>query len=124
MTAIGQAIVSTSPKLDVAPGIVLWPGLLSGSEQHALVDDVFARVATAPFYRPTMPKSGKSFSVEETNFGPLGWVSDISGYRYQPPPPVTAKNWAAIPARLLTLWHDTTGYPAQPECCLVNLYRN
>ncbi len=69
-----------------------------------------------------MPGSGKPFSVEETNFGPLGWVSDRSGYRYQPRHPVTAKPWPDIPGLLTALWREIAGNPTA-ECCLVNLYR-
>jgi DNA oxidative demethylase len=110
-------------RLDIAPGIVLWPEALSRDEQHALVRDVFARAEEAPFYRPVMPKSGKPFSVEETNFGSLGWVSDVSGYRYEKVHPETHAPWPSIPDMLLELWKMATDYPAPPECCLANLYR-
>ena len=41
-------------------------------------------MAEAPLYAPTMPRTGKPFSVRMTNCGPLGWVSDkAGGYRYQ-----------------------------------------
>lgn len=111
------------PKIAIAEGVFLWPGALDAPAQDKLIAEVFARVEDAPFYRPRMPQSGKPFSVEETNFGPLGWVSDISGYRYQPVHPVTKRAWPAIPPRLLDLWDETAGYAAPPECCLVNLYR-
>jgi alkylated DNA repair protein (DNA oxidative demethylase) len=117
-------IFATRTKLDVAPGVVLWPEALSRTEQETLVREVFARTEEAPFYRPLMPKSGKPFSVEETNFGPRGWVSDKAGYRYQPNHPVTSAPWPPIPAALLRLWNDATRYAAPPECCLVNRYRN
>ena len=111
--------------IDVAQGVVLWPGRLSADEQQALVNDVLARVEEAPFYRATMPKSGAPMSVEMTNFGHLGWMSDKDGgYRYQPFHPVTGRPWPAIPDTLLTLWRETTAYPAPPEACLVNLYRD
>jgi alkylated DNA repair protein (DNA oxidative demethylase) len=110
-------------KLDIADGIALWPGAFDASAQDRLIADVLTRVNAAPFYRPVMPKSGKPFSVEETNFGPLGWVADISGYRYQPTHPVTKQAWPAIPQGLLDLWGEATGYAAPPQCCLVNLYR-
>jgi alkylated DNA repair protein (DNA oxidative demethylase) len=91
------------------------------------VQEILALAQDAPFYRPVMPGSGKSFSVEETNFGPLGWVSDKSGYRYQDSHPVTGKPWPAIPRTLLSLWDEITSalYPnaEPPQCCLVNLYR-
>ena len=70
-----------------------------------------------------MPKSEKPFSVEETNFGPLGWFSDKAGYRYAAKHPYTDRPWPAIPDALLSLWRETTLYDAPPECCLVNLYR-
>ncbi|HTQ14882.1 MAG TPA: alpha-ketoglutarate-dependent dioxygenase AlkB [Rhizomicrobium sp.] len=107
----------------VKDGVSLWPGLLDSRTQAALLDEVSSRVARAPFYRPRMPKSGKPFSVEETNFGPLGWLSGESGYRYAPRHPYTDEPWPAIPRALLELWKETTGYRAPPECCLVNLYR-
>jgi alkylated DNA repair protein (DNA oxidative demethylase) len=107
----------------LAPGVALWPGYFARGEQEALVADVFARAAQAPLYTPVMPKSGKAFSVEETNFGPLGWVSDVAGYRYAATHPVTGQRWPALPPPLLALWDAVAGYPAPPECCLVNLYR-
>jgi alkylated DNA repair protein (DNA oxidative demethylase) len=108
----------------VGPGIVLWPQRLSPAEQKALLADVLARIETAPFYRATMPKTGHPMSVEMTNFGPLGWVSDRDGgYRYQATHPFTGEAWPAIPEMLLSLWNEVTDYAAPPEACLVNLYR-
>ena len=116
----------TAP-LHIAPGILLWREWLGRAAQETLLADVLARVREAPFYRPLMPGSGKPFSVEETNFGPLGWVSDKKGYRYQPLHPVTAKPWPDIPAGLTKLWEEIAdaAYPGSgaPQCCLVNLYR-
>ena len=106
----------------MAAGIVLWREYFSLDAQKALVDEVFQRIAQAPFYRPVMPGNGKPFSVEQTNFGSLGWVSDKSGYRYQATHPVTGAPWPAIPRALLELWHAIAGAPL-PQCCLVNLYR-
>ena len=40
-----------------------------------------------------MPRTGKPFSVRMTNCGPLGWVSDVDGYRYQPTHPETGRPW-------------------------------
>jgi alkylated DNA repair protein (DNA oxidative demethylase) len=112
-----------SNKIDVADGIMLWPQAFDAAVQAALVADVFAKIEAASFYKPLMPGSGKPFSVEETNFGTLGWISDRNGYRYEPLHPVTKQPWPAIPDVLLDLWSVTTGYDAPPECCLVNFYR-
>jgi alkylated DNA repair protein (DNA oxidative demethylase) len=109
-------------RLALAPGISLWREKFSPVAQKALLDDVLTLLEDAPLYRPVMPKTGKPFSVEESNFGRLGWVSDKSGYRYQPLHPVTGKAWPAIPPALLALWDEISEGPP-PECCLVNLYR-
>lgn len=109
--------------LDIAPGVRLWPGLFDAGEQESLLQDILQRVQDAPFYRPQMPRSGMLFSVQETNFGSLGWYSDADGYRYVAHHPQTLRAWPGIPDLLLELWRETTGYRALPECCLVNLYR-
>jgi DNA oxidative demethylase len=109
-------------KLTIAPDVFLWREYFSPLQQKQLLDDVRARLEQAPLYRPEMPGNAKPFSVEESNFGALGWVSDKSGYRYQPTHPVTAAPWPDIPPALLALW-DEINAPPMPECCLVNLYR-
>jgi alkylated DNA repair protein (DNA oxidative demethylase) len=109
--------------LVIAPGMMLWRERFPRAEQQALLEDVMARIAKAPFYRPAMPGSGKEFSVQESNFGPLGWVSDKAGYRYQPTHPVTQEAWPDIPAPLMDLWRAIADAP-DPQCCLVNLYRD
>lgn len=111
-------------RIEIGPGIVLWREALDANAQEQLLRDVLKRVEAAPFYRPRMPISGKPFSVEMTNFGPLGWVSDEAGYRYSETHPSTHEPWPAIPSALSELWAQTTGYPVEPECCLVNLYRD
>ena len=103
-------------------GFRFWPGALSASEQADLLTGVLAAAEQAPFYRPLTP-GGRPFSVEMTNLGPLGWVSDRAGYRYQPTHPVTGGPWPPIPWALLVLWSDLTGWPDPPDACLVNLYR-
>ncbi|HEX4860567.1 MAG TPA: alpha-ketoglutarate-dependent dioxygenase AlkB, partial [Rhizomicrobium sp.] len=106
--------------LKIAPGVTLWRERLDRAAQKALLEEV---LETADFYRPVMPGSGAPFSVEETNFGPLGWYSDRDGYRYTAAHPTTGAAWPEIPRALPALWDETTGYGAPPECCLVNLYR-
>ena len=109
-------------RLEVGPDIFLWREKLSPLAQKALLEEVQEKLKEAPLYQPVMPGSGRPFSVEESNFGSLGWVSDRNGYRYQSTHPVTGKPWPAIPEALLALWEEINGVPA-PECCLVNLYR-
>jgi len=103
-------------------GFRFWPGAFSASEQAALLDEVLTAEATAPFYRPVTP-GGRPFSVEMTNLGPTGWVSDKGGYRYQAVHPVTGAPWPPMPALLPALWRVLTGWPEPPDACLVNRYR-
>jgi alkylated DNA repair protein (DNA oxidative demethylase) len=109
-------------KLHIAPDVILWRAFFLPSAQQALLAEVLELLEIAPLYRPVMPKTGKPFSVEESNFGALGWVSDKSGYRYQKLHPVTGEPWPKIPHLLLQLWAQTGG-GRPPDCCLVNLYR-
>jgi alkylated DNA repair protein (DNA oxidative demethylase) len=108
---------------DIMPGVRLWPQYFDPAAQRRLVAEISQIIVAAPFYRPVMPGSGKPFSVLETNLGPLGWVSDVRGYRYETVHPETNAPWPPIPERLHELWSGLTAYPAEPECCLVNLYR-
>ena len=58
------------------------PGYLAPSQQAELASQIRALLAAAPLYTPTMPRTGKPFSVRMRNCGPLGWVSDkVGGYR-------------------------------------------
>jgi alkylated DNA repair protein (DNA oxidative demethylase) len=104
-------------------GFQLIRNALSLTEQKRLVKAVSAIAKAAPFYKPVMPRTGKPFSVQMTNAGRLGWVSDKDGgYRYQAVHPVTRSSWPAIPKILLELWAEHTGYPSEPEACLINHY--
>jgi alkylated DNA repair protein (DNA oxidative demethylase) len=118
------ADVESPGRVVIAEGVTLWPAYLNHDAQGRLMKQVLSAVEEAPFYRPRMPRSGQPFSVEETNLGPLGWRSDITGYRYERLHPATSKLWPLIPDSLIVLWRELTGCPADPECCLVNLYRS
>jgi alkylated DNA repair protein (DNA oxidative demethylase) len=99
------------------------PGYLDRTAQYGLIEALRSVVAAAPFYTPRMPRTGKPFSVEMTNCGPLGWVADKAGYRYQETHPETGAPWPPMPAMLLDAWEALSAYPHPPEACLVNYYR-
>lgn len=102
--------------------IDLLPERFDAAAQRALLGEIETVVRAAPWYVPRMPRTGKAFSVRMTNCGPLGWVSDVDGYRYQPLHPATGRPWPPIPQALLDLWEAVAGVDAPPEACLVNLY--
>ena len=84
--------------------------------------EVLAGAEHAPFWRPVVP-GGKAMSVRMTGFGPLSWVSDLHGYRYQPLHPQTGRPWPPMPQILLDLWRRFAPHAQQPDACLANLYR-
>jgi alkylated DNA repair protein (DNA oxidative demethylase) len=102
-------------------GFRLAPERLDAGEQQRLADEVLALSGAAPPYRPVTP-GGQPMSVTMTNFGPLGWVTDAGGYRYQATHPVTGRPWPPIPAALLALWAEFCDAEVAPDCCLVNRY--
>ena len=107
-------------------GFRYFPERFDRSAQEALLSQVLAAIEAAdtPFHRLAMPKTGAPMSALMTNLGVLGWLSDKDrGYRYEPRHPQTDKPWAPIPESLLSLWDEVSDYPAPPEACLVNLYR-
>jgi alkylated DNA repair protein (DNA oxidative demethylase) len=113
-----QATTSGSP----LQGLELRPGYLDRAAQKALLAAVRAAIEQAPLFTPTMPRTGQPFSVRMTNCGPLGWVSDAGGYRYQPMHPQTGRPWPPIPEAAMQAWRDLAGYAAPPEACLINVY--
>jgi DNA oxidative demethylase len=103
-------------------GLRIVPGYLDRQAQSAVreaLQDVFAR---APLYTPRMPKTGRPMSVRMTNCGPLGWVTDEGGYRYQPTHPDTGDPWPPMPSLLLDAWRELAAYARPPEACLINIY--
>jgi alkylated DNA repair protein (DNA oxidative demethylase) len=106
----------------MTPGLRYLPGHLSLEDQQKLVETLRAAVAEAPLVTPVMPRTGRPFTVRMTNLGALGWVSDRAGYRYQATHPETGRPWPPIPAMVLDLWRQVSGYLHEPEACLVNFY--
>lgn len=104
-------------------GFGYYPGFLARDQQEGLRDELRSLLGQAPFYTPVMPRSGRPFTVRMSNLGRLGWVSDQTGYRYQAQHPETRKPWPPIPPTVMEVWRKVSGYPHEPEACLVNFYR-
>ena len=83
-------------------------------------------LAVAPFRNMVTP-GGYRMSVAMTNCGRAGWITDRSGYRYDPIDPTTGRPWPPLsrirlyvsPKRALY----AGGYAGfAPDACLVNRY--
>ena len=102
-------------------GFTLYPAYFDPTAQASLVRQIVAAEITAPTYRPITP-GGQAMSVRMINFGPLGWVTDAKGYRYEPLHPQTGRPWPPIPPVLLRLWAELGNPVTPPDACLVNHY--
>lgn len=105
-------------------GAVLLRGFAQGIDR-ALLDALTEIASTAPFRHLVTP-GGWPMSVAMTNCGPLGWVSDRTGYRYDPVDPESGRRWPAMPALfadLATRAAAAAGFAVfQPDACLMNRY--
>jgi alkylated DNA repair protein (DNA oxidative demethylase) len=82
-------------------------------------------VSKAPFRHMITP-GGFRMSVAMTNYGPLGWVTDRTGYRYDPIDPESGLLWPSMPESFLTLAANaaaSVGFSEfVPDACLINRY--
>lgn len=109
---------------EIADGAVLLRGFVRPIESE-LIEAVRAIVAQSPFRRMTTP-GGYQMSVAMTNCGERGWITDHTGYRYDPIDPHTEASWPAMPP----VFRDLARRAAEqggfggfaPDACLVNRY--
>ena len=109
---------------NIADGAVLLRGFVKPIENE-LIDAVRAIVLQSPFRRMTTP-GGHLMSVAMTNCGERGWITDHTGYRYDPIDPRTGAPWPAMPPVLRDLARraaEQGGFVGfAPDACLVNRY--
>jgi alkylated DNA repair protein (DNA oxidative demethylase) len=109
---------------ELEAGAVLLRGF-AAAEAPQLLEKVARIAETAPF-RHLITPGGYTMSVAMTNCGRVGWVSDRSGYRYDPTDPDTATPWPAMPAAFRDLAVRAAaegGFDAyDPDACLINRY--
>ena len=84
-----------------------------------------AIIARAPLRRMVTP-GGYTMSVAMTNCGRVGWVTDRTGYRYDPRDPESGAPWPAMPDVFGTLANgaaEEAGFRGfTPDACLINCY--
>ena len=95
------------------------------AKESLLLQAINTIKAQAPF-RHLITPGGFRMSVGMTNAGPLGWVSDRRGYRYDPIDPDSGKSWPAMPDVFLELAGtaaERAGFSGfVPDACLINRY--
>ena len=108
--------------LNLGEGITL----LRGFADTARLFPIVRKIAEAAPFRHLVTPGGQTMSVAMTNCGPVGWVSDRSGYRYSPRDPLTGRDWPRMPDEFMRLALDAAtagGFPAfVPDACLINRY--
>jgi len=106
----------------IKPGVFYYPEYFNRSIQEELRDEILSYSNELGWFQPTLPRWGTPFSVKMLNYGPLGWVSDKSGYRYQPTHPENGVMWRPFPIIISSLWSSLNAGFDNPEACLINYY--
>jgi len=113
-----------SPHQRLGPGAMLLRQFATPAGAD-LLSALEAVVAQAPFRQMITP-GGFRMSVAMTNCGPLGWVSDRTGYRYSAIDPESRLPWPPMPEPFRDLATNAAaqaGFDAfSPDACLVNRY--
>lgn len=108
----------------LAAGAVLLRGF-ARAEAEAVLTAAAGVMSSAPLRHMVTP-GGKAMSVAMTNCGPVGWVSDRRGYRYQPTDPLSGAPWPPMPAVFRELAEGAAaraGFAGfVPDACLINRY--
>jgi len=94
-------------------------------EAAPLMAELDAILNVSPFRRMVTP-GGYQMSVAMTNCGARGWVTDRTGYRYDPLDPLSGRPWPPMPPafrRLAVSAADEAGFADfAPDACLINRY--
>ena len=124
MTSLFEDHPTPPSREPLEEGAVLLRGFVSGCAR-SLVDEVTKIAEAAPFRHLVTP-GGYTMSVAMTNCGRVGWVSDRTGYRYDPIDPVSGNSWLPIPEVFLDVAVRAAaegGFPGyDPDACLINRY--
>jgi len=121
-----QELFADLPARDLVlgPGAVLLGGFAKPSDR-ALLAALRDVLSISPFRHMITP-GGFTMSVAMTNCGEAGWVTDRTGYRYDPIDPVSSRPWPAMPpafAAVAAGAAEKAGFSGfVPDACLVNRY--
>ena len=109
--------------LEICPGMIL---LKDYADSAVLQPELESVLAAAPLRRMQTSR-GFYMSVQTSNCGQAGWVSDRQGYRYTASDPLTGAPWPSMPVAFQALAEraaEVAGFTGfQPDACLVNHYQ-
>lgn len=112
-------------ELRLGDGAVLLGGFARPIDA-ALLDALADIARDAPFRHMVTP-GGWPMSAAMTNCGGAGWVTDRSGYRYDPIDPETGRRWPLMPvvfSDLASRAAAVAGFAGfAPDACLINRYQ-
>jgi alkylated DNA repair protein (DNA oxidative demethylase) len=112
------------PDVDLGPGARLLAGCVIG-EGRSLFDALIDIAAIAPFRHLVTP-GGRRMSVAMTNCGDVGWVSDLTGYRYDRRDPISGRMWPSMPPIFRQVARELAARVGfmdfAPDACLINRY--
>ncbi|MEI2741938.1 MAG: DNA oxidative demethylase AlkB [Candidatus Competibacter sp.] len=109
----------------LCPGAVVLRGFATPAAGGLLA--ALGEIARQAPFRHMITPGGFCMSVAMTNCGPLGWVTDRTGYRYDSIDPDSGKPWPALPEPFLQLAQAAAAKAGfnhfEPDACLINRYR-
>ncbi len=118
-------LLASKHGVELGEGVVLLRGF-AREAAPALVRQI-GEIASATPFRNMQTPGGFTMSVAMTNCGPLGWVSDRSGYRYSANDPESGQPWPSMPEnfrRLASAAAAEGGFTNfAPDACLINRYQ-
>src|SRR5262249_23602111 len=122
--AVMTDLFDQEARQEIGDQAVLLRGRALGSDT-ALLSAIETIAAQSPVRRMVTP-GGLQMSVAMTNCGRVGWVTDRTGYRYDPRDPERSAPWPAMPDVFRTLADDAAqeaGFAGfTPDACLINCY--
>lgn len=117
-----ESDVPTAEPLEPGAVVLRRHAIERETELLAAVQQVIDR---APLRHMVTP-GGFRMSVAMTNCGELGWVTDRTGYRYDPIDPDSERPWPRMPAAFTRLAADAASQAGfadfVPDACLINRY--
>ena len=120
-----DGLPDTRPRTEIlADDAVVLRGFVN-DEDKALMQALEKLLAAAPLRHMFTP-GGHRMSVAMSNCGRVGWVTDRSGYRYDPIDPETGRPWPELPEPFRAIAVRAAAQAGfenfVPDACLINVY--